>query len=317
KALLEEIRTSMAIRAEGKGIDCKLVIANDVPELISSDPMRLRQILLNLVGNAVKFTNHGSVTLDASARAVDAKDASRIDLVLRVSDTGCGMEEDQLAKVFQPFTQADTSTTREYGGSGLGLTICRRLVELLGGRVEAYSQVGSGSEFVVTLPITRAAPTSPPRIDDGRRLTELAANSDHRGLEGLEFLLAEDGEDNRRLLSHFLRRAGAVVTLAHDGQEAYDRILEQGETYDLIIMDMQMPRMDGYVATSSLRAAGVTTPILALTAHAMRGDAERCLAAGCDAYATKPIGAKKLTALCHGLWLQHGADQASIKNRVS
>ncbi|HMQ22808.1 MAG TPA: response regulator, partial [Planctomycetota bacterium] len=164
-----------------------------------------------------------------------------------------------------------------------------------------------GSEFVVTLDVEAAGKAAESSTRSSSP-TLTAVDAAPANLNGLRLLLAEDGEDNRRLLSHFLQRAGAEVSVACDGLEAYERVTGAATSFDLIIMDMQMPRMDGYLATSSLRAAGVTTPILALTAHAMRGDAERCLAAGCDAYATKPIGAKKLIALCHGLWLQHGAD---------
>ncbi len=289
RQLLADIESLMQVRTQGKGIKLQIMQDGLLPETILTDPTRLRQILVNLVGNAVKFTESGAVKVVVRLAQLDTP-------VLQwdVIDTGIGLTLEQQHSLFQPFTQADNSTMRKFGGTGLGLTISKRLAELLGGDVSIVkSQVGVGTTFRITIG------TGP--LDSIRMLQatdSLAAEEEHRREqsvavllpEGCRVLLAEDGPDNQRLISFVLKKAGAAVTVAENGQQAIDLVAAAGgEPYDVVLMDMQMPIMDGYTATAILRRQGYKRPIIALTAHAMAGDREKCLSAGCDDYATKPI----------------------------
>ncbi len=294
-------------RVHGKPVELRVVQRGSLPVWIETDPTRLQQILMNLLSNAVKFTTAGKVTLCASYQH---DPVGRVGMITyTVADTGVGIPADKLAKVFEPFEQADTSTARQFGGTGLGLSICKRLAEGLGGRIEAESRVGEGSTFTLVLPVV----ASSDRV--GREDAAVLAHLSHHAAasaapppqaaadESLRarVLLAEDSLDNRRLISTILTRAGATVTVVENGQEALDLLLSpSGESaptapaFDLILMDMQMPVLDGYHATRRLRESGYTIPIVALTAHAMKGDRELCLQAGCDDYATKPINKARL-----------------------
>lgn len=271
--------------AEQKGVRLEARFDPAVPKLTGGDPVRLRQILVNLLSNAVKFTDRGSVTVCAGT------DGQGV-LIFEVTDSGIGMTDEQAERVFEPFTQADASTTRRHGGTGLGLTISRRLARALGGDlVIARTAPGSGTTMRLTVEM-RPAPVVP--------AVEQPAPH-RRGVQRMRVLLVEDGPDNRRLLTYFLRQAGAEVTEAVDGRDALT-ILGAGESrFDVIVMDMQMPEVDGYQATRALRAAGLRTPVIALTAHASVQDRAKCLEAGCDDYATKPIGREALIDLC-GRW---------------
>ena len=291
--LAAEVLALMQVRADSTGVRLRFEHQGPIPEAIRTDPMRLRQILINIIGNALKFTELGSVAL------VMRLGADRSTLEFEVVDSGVGMTPDQTRNLFKPFTQVDTSAARRFGGTGLGLTISKRLAELLGGTVSIVeSTPGQGSRFrlsVATGPLdgvkllvdprremvtTPAAPAVIP--------TDLALEE----LDGLRILLAEDGPDNQRLITHFLSQAGAKVTLAENGQVALDSALqaqEDGAPFDTILMDMQMPIMDGYTATRRLREHGYRGTIIALTAHAMDHDRAKCLSAGCDDYAAKPI----------------------------
>jgi len=302
--LVHEVRSSLALSAEAKGLTLDYEIASPIPERIRSDPTRLRQVLVNLVGNAIKFSDHGRVRI--GVRCV-ADPQPR--MYFCVTDSGIGMTEEQQARLFQPFTQADSSMSRRYGGTGLGLTISKRLAELLGGTLDVVSEYGLGSEFRLTLPAEippesrwiepRASVPDTPRELGPRRVPGRSGG----GLE-IRILLAEDGVDNQRLLDRILRGAGAEVTLADDGARARDLALaarEAGSPFDVIVMDMQMPVMDGYEATRRLREASYEGPILALTAHALVSERERCLAAGCDDFDTKPIDRARLFAKLHAL----------------
>ncbi len=269
-----------------------------MPETIQNDPTRLKQILVNLIGNAIKFTETGGVRL--VTRFVD--DGAEPNIQFDVVDTGLGMTKEQVGKLFQAFTQADTSTTRKFGGTGLGLMISKRLAEMLGGDITIESKPGEGSTFRVTINTGSldgvkmiADPLSATIITPD--MTATAPSTDQPALEGRCILLAEDGPDNQRLITHFLKKAGAEVTVKENGKLAADAALaarDEGNPFDVILMDMQMPVMDGYEATGLLRQKGYTAPIIALTAHAMAGDRQKCINAGCDDYATKPIGRKKL-----------------------
>ncbi len=269
-----------------------------IPETIRSDPARLRQILINLIANAIKFTEVGGVRL--VTRFVNDNDEPR--LQFDVIDTGRGMTEEQVAKLFQPFTQADASTTRKFGGTGLGLTISKRFAELLGGDIAVVeTEVGGGTTVRATV---ATGPLEGVRMLEDPMSVTLVADATHTGahiersdLEGCRILLAEDALDNQRLISFFLKKAGADVMVKENGKLALDAALaarDEGNPFDIILMDMQMPIMDGYEATGQLRQKGYTAPIIALTAHAMATDREKCIKAGCDDYATKPIDRKKL-----------------------
>lgn len=227
------------------------------------------------MGNAIKFTHTGGVHLSASV----VEGRLRID----VSDTGVGIAEQDLERVFASFEQADVSTTRKYGGTGLGLSISRRLAGLLGGALTAASTPGAGSTFTLTVPIGEAPP-----LTDSQRAAHGPASRD---LRGRRVLLVEDGPDNQRLLTYLLSREGVDVVVADNGQEAVNRVLgASGDaSFDLVLMDMQLPVMDGYTATARLREHGVTVPVVALTANAMVEDRTRCLDAGCDDFVAKPV----------------------------
>lgn len=290
----------MQIRAQEKGIELDVEEIDPFPETITSDPARLRQILVNLVGNAVKFTSRGRVTL--IVQQVDGPAMPQLEF--RVVDTGIGITESQFADLFTPFSQADSSITRRYGGTGLGLTISKRLAYELGGDLTATSVPGEGSTFTLRIPARAGdatsvegstAETGPP-VSPG---TTTAPGRPPSKLHG-RVLLVEDAVDNQRLVSLILRKAGAEVAIAENGQIGCDRIHEArgaGSPFDVVLMDMQMPVLDGYSATRRLRRAGVETPIIALTAHAMTGDRQACLNAGCTEYLTKPIDRERLLAM--------------------
>jgi CheY-like chemotaxis protein/nitrogen-specific signal transduction histidine kinase len=269
--------------AEGKGIELRLEIAGDFPARIATDSLRLRQILLNLVDNAVKFTESGAVSVRLDTVANQAR--------FRVRDTGRGLTAAELSRVFEPFVQVDSSRRRHRGGTGLGLSISRRLAEILGGSIAAEARLDAGSTFTLALP-TDVAPaadsdpcTGPPRVDQEARVD----------LSGRRVLVVEDGRDNRRLLRAVLESAGAEVAEAADGMRAIQTVREnRGASFDAILMDMQMPVLDGYEATRTLRRDGYSGPVIAVTAHAMKTDEDECLASGCDAYVTKPINRKLL-----------------------
>ena len=296
--------------AEAKELRFAAESRGPIPETIRTDPTRLRQIVVNLVSNAVKFTHAGEVRLTVSLlhdpQSADQPDAPAR-LQLDVSDTGIGLSPEQLSTLFQPFTQADASTTRKYGGTGLGLAISKRLAEALGGDLTASSGHGEGSTFSLTIDVGSLAGVrllDAPKIPDAAKTEALTPTSTTLGTSGevllnVSILLVEDGPDNQRLIAFILRKAGAVVTVAENGQIAVEDVLRAeslGRSFDVILMDIQMPVLDGYGATRRLREVGYAGPIVALTAHAMAGDREKCLQAGCDDFATKPVDCQTLIA---------------------
>ncbi len=310
--LVADVYTLMRVRAEEKKLTWQAEFDGPIPEKIRSDPTRLRQILINLVGNAIKFTETGGVRLVASFQPADEDTQRPARMRFDVIDTGIGLTAEQQARLFQPFSQADTSVTRKYGGTGLGLAISQRLARALGGDLTVRSTVGKGSTFSVTV---GAGPLDGVRIIERPSLgdflsgheddTAQTVRSSDKPLKGLRILLAEDGPDNQRLITFILKKAGALVCVAENGQIGLDKALaarDEKRPFDVILMDMQMPVMDGYTATSKLRAAGYEGTIIALTAHAMASDRQKCIDAGCDEFATKPIDRKKLidliTQLC-------------------
>ncbi|HCD30973.1 MAG TPA: hypothetical protein DER01_01095 [Phycisphaerales bacterium] len=297
--ILHDVKSLMQAKALEKQLQFIVRIEAPFPQVILSDPIRIRQVLVNLLSNAVKFTSEGSITL--TARLADPSDPMHSKLAFEVRDTGIGMSQSQVDKIFLPFTQADESTTRRFGGTGLGLTISLKLTHLLGGNLTASSVEGRGSVFSFT--IANNAQESCKMIESSGTLGELLteefnkpdpadANQLSTSLAGLQVLLVEDGIDNQKLIGMLLKRAGIKVHIADNGQRALDKISEvhaNDQRFDVILMDMQMPVMDGYTATRNLRQDGYTGPIIALTANAMNQDRDSCLKAGCDDYMAKPI----------------------------
>ena len=316
--VLADVISLMRVRADAKRLPLTIESATSIPQTILCDPARLRQILINLVGNAVKFTERGEIRV--VMRLLDAE-AAEPRLQFNVIDTGIGMSGEAAARLFRPFTQADASTSRRFGGTGLGLTISKRLAEMLGGDIAVRSTPSQGSTFsvwVATGPLDDIPRERYGEKGAGEAMREPAAAETPAATPAAgsaatairfdghcRVLLAEDGPDNQRLIRLLLEKAGAEVVAAHNGREAVELALharpEDGELvpmpFDLILMDIQMPEMDGYEATRRLRAAGYAGPIIALTAHAMRDDIERCLAAGCTEHAAKPIDRQQLLSL--------------------
>ena len=300
--LIAEVASVMSSRAAEKKLPLRVEFDGPVPETIQTDPLRLRQILLNLVGNAVKFTLQGEVRI--VARLVGTPTDANPQLAIDVVDTGVGLTDAQTANLFHPFSQADSSTARKFGGTGLGLTISKRLSEMLGGGISVRSRHGEGSMFTVTVEtgsLKGVAMTNQPlAAEELLEAGQKSSNQPQVRLDGMRILLAEDGIDNQRLIGHILRTRGAEVTIAENGRLAYDaamRALGEKRPFDVILMDMQMPEMDGYAATSKLRQMQYEGIVIALTAHAMESDRTKCLAAGCDNYASKPIDRNLLIGL--------------------
>jgi len=288
-AVIADVISMIRVRAEQHNISLSVEYETEIPETVRTDGARVRQALVNLVGNAIKFTERGGVRMVASF--LPAWRDGRPAVEIKVIDTGIGIAEENLAQLFQPFVQADASTSRKYGGTGLGLAISRHLAELLGGQLVAESTVGKGSTFTLTLPVgnlegVRMLQDPAEAVHGEAAGSCVPAVTDHV-LAGTRVLVAEDGPDNQRLIRTILSAAGAQVELAADGREAVAKA--QAASFDVVLMDMQMPGMDGYEATRTLRSQGYAVPILALTAHAMAGDREKCLAAGCTDHLTKPV----------------------------
>jgi signal transduction histidine kinase/CheY-like chemotaxis protein/HPt (histidine-containing phosphotransfer) domain-containing protein len=319
-SVVVDVVSLLRVRAAEKKVGLEVTCAGAVPETIATDPTRLKQIVVNLVSNAIKFTEVGEVRVVVRC---DTTHPAGARLLVDVRDTGIGMDEVQRAKLFQAFTQADASTTRRFGGTGLGLVISKHFAELLGGDITVESTPGRGSTFRLSLP---AGPVQELKLVEGlaeaTRLSqafgEPAAESEARVRQiaaSTRVLVAEDGPDNQVLLRTILTRAGAQVTMVGDGKHAVQEALaaaSAGRPYDVILMDMQMPELDGYGATAKLRQARYKGPIVALTANAMTGDRERCVAAGCTDYLTKPVSRDDLVATVARLAGRSGPDDALV-----
>lgn len=307
--IVSEVIAVQQVAAAQKELSLKYEWSTPVPKTVHTDPSRLRQIMINLIGNAIKFTKSGGVTITMGTTEKSGQEL----LAVRVQDTGIGIPEHKLQQIFEPFVQADTSVTRQFGGTGLGLSICRRIAKMLGGRLTVKSKPGNGSTFTVMI--------HPGNLDGVERLTEIPdkemhnieatnyfGSTNHKSqtnevtltppepsstslkehdLQNIRILLVEDGETNRKLLSTILGRAGAKVTLAENGKIGFEYATQK--LFDVILMDMQMPVVDGYTATKKIREFEIDTPVVALTAHAMVGDAQQCYDAGCNEYLSKPI----------------------------
>ena len=298
--LVIEIISLMRVQADEKGLSLEVGFSTRIPKSIQSDPTRIRQIVINLISNAIKFTDAGEVRLRV---CLLDENGSTPKIQFEVIDCGIGIEEEAIEKLFTPFSQADSSTTRRFGGTGLGLTISSRLAKLLGGEVVVKSVLGKGSVFTATIATgSLEAVTMLENLSEAALKSQQTSKTSPQNNSNLNcrILLAEDGVDNQRLISFVLNRAGAEVTLAENGQIAVDFALKasaEGSPYDVILMDMQMPVLDGYDAARHLRNEGYSGPIIALTAHAMATDRQKCIDAGCNDYATKPIDRKKLIEL--------------------
>ena len=312
--IVADVTSLMRVRAQSKNLPLDIEYAGSIPESIHCDPVRLRQILINLIGNAIKFTETGGVCV--LTRLVQCSDRPSW-LQFDVIDTGIGMTQEQVVRLFKPFMQADSSTSRRFGGTGLGLSISKRLAKLLGGDILVSSTPGKGSTFSVTIETGTL---------DGVQMLEAPAEAMAECRQkskptvvsevklDCRILLAEDGPDNQRLISFVLKKAGAEVIVADDGQIAYEQALtarDQGRPFEVILMDMQMPVMDGYTATQKLREAGYDGPIIALTANAMLGDGEKCREAGCDDYLTKPIDRSKFLPMIAS-YAQHPSPDVEV-----
>jgi signal transduction histidine kinase/ABC-type amino acid transport substrate-binding protein/ActR/RegA family two-component response regulator len=293
--LVQDVAGMMRIRAQQRGIALLLRFAEDLPQTLSGDEHRLRQLLVNLVGNAVKFTEQGSVQVVTSF--VRNWKQHPTALKLEIIDTGVGMDPEAVRRIGEPFVQADPSTTRKFGGTGLGLAITSRLVDLLGGSLEVESTVGEGSTFRVFLPARVSYAQESSAAPEASKTSQVAEQTDKVDLEGLSVLVVEDNAVNQKLFSALLKKAGAEVDVAPNGQEGVDAARHRH--FDVILMDMQMPVMDGYEATGELRRGGYDRPIIALTAHALQADRGKCLDAGCDDYLTKPINRQAVVQTIH------------------
>jgi signal transduction histidine kinase/CheY-like chemotaxis protein len=283
---VRDAHASLKLSAEKKGISLNIELSSSIPEWVYSDPYRIRQIMINLIGNAIKFTAQGSIVCSMSSD----EDSIRI----QVTDTGEGIPPSSIESLFNPFEQVDSSVTRKEEGTGLGLTISRHLANLLGGDISVESVVGVGSTF--TLAIPNDCPQDTDMIERMPLLGDHAVSLIHKNsfkpIAG-RVLLAEDGEDNQKLIRRMLEKVGLEVEIVENGQEAIDTVTEP-HNFDVILMDMQMPIVDGYSAAKEIRRRGIEIPIVALTAHAMAEAREQCLEAGCNEYVSKPIDRKAL-----------------------
>ncbi len=287
ESLLRDITCLMKPQADKKSLKFEVIRGDGLPKTVHTDPVRLRQCLFNLLSNAMKFTSRGHVLLRLSGLQQDGRSF----ICFAVEDTGIGIPRDKHESIFEAFSQVDGSTTREYGGTGLGLTITKELTRLLGGHLLLDSEIGKGSVFKAIIPVvltsanTRTAPESEPELIRSQR------PADAGGVYG-KVLIADDNKTSVVLTTLLLEKLGFEVTCVADGREAVDEALAQN--FDLIIMDMQMPGIDGYQATHTLREKGCKCSIIAVTAHALEGDREKCIEAGCNDYVAKPINRDQL-----------------------
>ena len=319
RRLIEDTMVLFGEQARKKGLRLKREVNGSVPRLLHGDPVRLRQILSNLVSNAIKFTEEGevSISLDASVRGLEDR------LRFEVRDTGLGLSDENKVTIFDPFNQADGSDTRKYGGTGLGLTITRQLVDLMGGEVGVESQRGVGSTFWFEIPINgRARREDPTEEFQVARLLESDGGVAEQAFAAGRILLVEDNELNREVVGGMLEYLGGRADVATSGSEALD-LVERGD-YDLVLMDCQMPGMDGFEATERIRSLEAQSsqsggkrprvPIIAMTASALAGDRERCFEAGMDDYLGKPFTLDQLRDFL-SRWLQLDEDSGSEEPR--
>jgi signal transduction histidine kinase len=297
RELVGSVQSYLKIQAAKKNLQLRFELDGPVPERFFSDATRVKQILTNIIGNAVKFSSGGEVNVFISSLKVEGD----LKVLFKVEDQGPGIDEKYLEAIFKPFSQGDSSTSRKYGGTGLGLALSRKLAKALGGDVELLrSEKGRGSAFQITLSaqvkgeveMINSLKERKKVSQDGRSLRQKEIKT---VLRGVKVLVADDAEENQRLITWFLEKAGAQVEHAYDGREAVDKALHG--TQDLVLMDIQMPEVDGYQATRELRRKGYSRPIIAVTAHALVEERMRCFDAGCTDYLSKPINVQKLLSL--------------------
>jgi signal transduction histidine kinase len=296
---VSDVVDSITPEIHRKGLDFAFSVAEEIPGTVVGDRIRLQQVLTNLIGNAVKFTEEGKV--DVRVTAGTPTSDGKLEFTFDVRDTGIGIPDDKKGLLFRPFSQVDASHSRMYGGAGLGLSISRELVELMGGRISFNSQSGVGSTFSFTIPLREATSESVSLSESGPRSTEWMIDSAGKRIPRI--LLAEDDPDNRKAFGTLFKMNNYAHDLAENGLVAIE-MWEKGD-YDLVLMDVQMPQLDGFEATRAIREMererGGHTPIVALTAHSFKEDKEKCLAAGMDAYITKPIDINKFLQLIGGI----------------
>lgn len=297
KSMIESSVTLFGVRAKEKNIELKLTIGQDIPEHVIGDPMRIRQVINNLVSNAVKFTAHGEIYVDVSTMKDEEKE---IILLFKVQDTGIGIEEEDLKKLFLPFSQVDTSLTRQYGGTGLGLSICKRIVDLMGGEIGVISNKGIGSTFFFNIPLMKQEGMADLSLPNIPAIKNQSRIDETKYEKKLKILLVEDNEINRRFFVKLLSTRNLFCDVARNGEEAVYACAIT--SYDLVFMDCQMPTMDGYEATRQIRLQEGEknhTVIIAMTAFAMEGDADKCYKAGMDDYLSKPISKEEVLEILH------------------
>jgi signal transduction histidine kinase len=288
RRIIHELTQTFGYRAGEKALQFNATVAEEAPDNLIADSLRLRQVLINLLTNAIKFTDQGSVSLDVAVESIGSREAW---LRFSVIDTGIGISEDNQDRIFAPFTQVDATTSRRHAGAGLGLAIASELIRVMGGFRSVKSEVGRGSAFTFTVPLVFEKQTRP--AEPERPAAPTALNGATKG-PCLKVLLAEDTPTNQILVIHTLKKRGHVVEVAGDGRAAVK--LASEKMFDVILMDLQMPHMDGFEATALIRGipGKEHVPIIALTAHTMVGDRERCLTAGMEAYLPKPLDLRQL-----------------------
>ncbi len=290
--ILESINSLMRPTAAKKGLAFEILQTSSLPATIKTDPTRLRQCLINLLGNATKFTETGHVYMNVS---LEQKDDSEPYIRFDIEDTGIGIATEDYGLIFDSFSQADYSNTRKFGGTGLGLAITRQLTKLLNGDLSFTSEQGKGSVFTMIIPsgVDVTAQDGLDKYDTVKHLQETGHAETHQQRFSGKILVAEDDPANQNLFEVLLKKIGCQFTIVSDGEEAVDKI--QAENFDLVLMDIQMPNMNGFEAIRAIRNAGIKVPIIAVTAFAMTGDSKKCLDAGCDGYLSKPVDIKELS----------------------
>lgn len=332
RAVLKDMNSLMAIKAAEKALSYRCVIDSDVPSFLRGDPGRLRQILINLIGNAVKFTSEGGISLGVARKSEDER---RVRIGFVITDTGIGIPEDEVERLFEKFTQLDMSTTRKYGGTGLGLAISRQLCQMMGGEIHVESEVGKGSRFHLTVLLEKGgaeAAALPPFGGGGDKVSGEAgpvlvvdSGPDSRSKpphpirsigasRDSAILLVEDNETIQLVSLGLLKNLGYSADLAQNGQEAIQALARKD--YDLVFMDMEMPIMDGYAATEAIRGGHSSVlnpgvPIIAMTAHAMQRDLDRCMAVGMNGYLTKPVKKEDLSRILEAYLMAEDLDSVS------
>ncbi|WP_066510429.1 response regulator [Rufibacter sp. DG15C] len=315
RLLIKQLLAILEIKAKERNNTLKFLLDSDIPDFVQGDPVRLSQILNNLIGNALKFTENGSIKLSIE---VVAQEAERVFLEFTVTDTGIGIQEEKLASIFEKFTQGSSDTTRRFGGTGLGLSIAKELVEVQGGKIAVESQIGRGSTFRVVIPFFKSD-AIPESVGTHAPEAEVSLEV----LQGAHILLAEDNPINQLLVKKLLEDGRMTYQIANNGKEAMDLLAEYD--FDLVLMDMQMPEMDGYEAMHHIRhdmGSKSSIPIIALTAHASQGEATKCIMAGANSFVSKPFKAQVLlhemaTFLSHRASIPAASPFASQTNPVA